>query len=213
MTARILLVVSDDRARETFSGYLRGLPAGYSLSTAPDGRAALDMLRSAPVDAVIFGSGLPNSEFPSLARRISTEYSHVKILIIAGDSRCALILDAFDAGAVGYLLTEQFEAEIGAALRTVFSGKTYLSPRITRGTPLKTFLKELRRTYFQEIFTRTELAVLKCIQMAMSNRRIAETLHISVSTVKTHKTHIMDKLGIRNAPEIMKYLAEHDIFS
>jgi DNA-binding NarL/FixJ family response regulator len=204
MSARILLVIPDVLAREMLIGYLRGLSAGYSVSAVSDGRSALDLLRNFPADAVVLDSELPDIDALPLARRISTEYSHAKILFRLQDSRYSSILDALDSGAVGFLLGERLETEIGPALRTVFSGKISISPVITRGTPTQAFLKELRRSRFLKMFTPMEHAVLQCIREAMTNRKIAETLHMSVSTVKSHKSNIMDKMGIRNSPEILK---------
>ncbi len=209
MTSRILLVLPD--AHETRSILPRGLSAEYSVSAAPDGRSALDLLRNSPADAVIIDSESTDIDNLFLERRISTYYPRIKILILAEDDRRDSIFGAFNAGVAGYLLKKNGETEIDEALRTILDGNIFISQKIAQGASPEAFLKRVRQAHFQEIFTRMELAVLQCIRNAMSNAQIAETLHISVSTVKTHKSHIMGKLGFRKSPEIIKYLIEHDI--
>jgi DNA-binding NarL/FixJ family response regulator len=121
------------------------------------------------------------------------------------------MLRAFNAGAVGYLTEERFKPEIGAALRAFQDGKIYISPGITQGASPEAFLQKLRRTNFSQQFTVREHEILECMRKRMSNREIAEELSISITTAKSHKEKIMDKLGIHKSVKIAQYLVINDL--
>ncbi len=210
MPSRILLVIPD--ARETRSILPRGLSAAYSVSAAPDGRSALDLLRNSSSDAVIIDSQLPDMDNLSLAQSISSEYPRIKILILAEDDRRNSIFGAFNVGAAGYLLKRECEIKIDAALRTILDGNIFICQKIAQGTSPEAFLHKLRQNHFSQLFTKREHEIMECMRERISNREISERLHISISTVKSHKRSVMDKLGIRKSTEIAHYLIENDLF-
>jgi len=212
MTARILLVIPDVRARETLSILLRGLPAVESVFSASDGRSALDLLRNSHFNVLIIDCDLIDGDITAFVSSVSDEYPHIKILALAGDSHNNSMLRAFNAGAVGYLTEERFKPEIGAALPSILDGKIYISPGITQGASPEAFLQKLRRTNFSQQFTVREHEILECMRKRMSNREIAEKLNISITTVKSHKETIMDKLGIRKSVKIAQYLDKNELF-
>jgi len=126
MTARILLVIPDARARETLSILLRGLPAVESVFSASDGKSTLDLLQNSHFNVLIIDCDPIDCDITAFVSSVSGEYPHIKILALAGDSHDNLMLRAFNAGAVGYLPEERFKPEIGAALRAFQDGKIYI---------------------------------------------------------------------------------------
>lgn len=212
MTARILLVIPNVPTRETLIGYLRGLPAVESVFSASDGKSALDLLRNSHFNVLIIYCDLIDGDYTAFVSSVSDEYPHIKILVSDGDSHDNSMLRAFNAGAVGYLPEERFKPEIGATLRSILDGNIFISPGITQGASPEAFLQKLRRTNFSQQFTVREHEILECMRKRMTNREIAEELNISITTVKSHKETIMDKLGIRKSVKIAQYLIRNDLF-
>jgi len=177
------------------------------MSTAPDWRTMLNLLRSAHFNILII-----SGDHPAGISSICYEYPHVKILILAGDSHDDSMLRAFNAGAVGFLPRKRFEIEIGTALQAIQNGNIFISFGVTQGACPETFLQKLRRTNFSKQFTVREHEIIECILKRMSNHEIVEELNISIATVKSHMKNIMDKLSIRKSAKIAQYLIRNELF-
>jgi len=117
------------------------------------------------------------------------------------------VLRALKAGAKGYLLKASPETDVLAAIRAVAAGNSWFSPAITR-LLVEDYVTEVRRRGKEDsydLLSLREKEILYLLVTGQSNRDIAEQLHLSVSTVETHRSNIFQKLQVRSLPELILY--------
>jgi DNA-binding NarL/FixJ family response regulator len=118
------------------------------------------------------------------------------------------------AGAAGYILKDCASEELLLAIRTVMSGRTYVSPGVA-GVLVSDYVQRLSGEVAPEAPTLStrEREVVQLIAEGRSTAQIAETIHVSVKTVETHRKRVMDKLGIRTVAGLTKYAIREGITS
>ena len=143
------------------------------------------------------------------ARRLRTLVPDIRIIFLTMHADPTYAAEAFQAGAVGYLLKRSAASELSVAISIVLDGRTYLTPLIKRdalpavgSTALPPHLGDL---------TPRQREVLQLVAEGHSAKDTAARLGISVKTVEFHKTRIMDRLGLRTASELTKYAAAHGV--
>ena len=118
------------------------------------------------------------------------------------------------AGAAGYVLKGSAFEEVATAIRTVAAGRIYISPKIT-DLMVADYIKLLTKPSpgSESPLSDREREVLQMLAEGKSSRLIAERLHLSVTTVDSHRKHIMDKLGLRSIAELTKYAVREGLTS
>ena len=125
------------------------------------------------------------------------------------------ILRALSAGAKGYMLKDAVEDEILPAVRAILRGKSYFSPAIAK-TLLEDYVRYLRQRGLEDsydLLTDREKEVLQLLAEGRSNKEVANVLGLSVTTVETHRTNMMQKLGLHSTAEIVLYAVRKRIIS
>ena len=125
------------------------------------------------------------------------------------------ILRAISAGAKGYILKDAVEDEILPAVRAVLNGKSYFSPSIAK-TLSEDYIRYLRQRGLEdsyELLTDREKEVLQLLAEGRSNKEVANVLGLSVTTVETHRTNLMQKLGLHSTAEIVLYAVRKRIIT
>lgn len=139
-------------------------------------------------------------------RRIKEDWPHLGVLVLTMADDRAYLREAFGAGASGYVLKDAVDVELIDAVRAVAEGGRYLHPSL--GAELARAEEEARRgptTQHGVPLSRREVDVLRCVAQGYSNKEIADELYISVRTVETHKTHIMQKTGLRARSDLTRF--------
>ncbi|MEX0874107.1 MAG: response regulator transcription factor [Actinomycetota bacterium] len=145
-------------------------------------------------------------------RRIKDERPELNVLILTMNDDRAYLREAFRAGASGYVLKEAVDLELIDALRAVAAGGRYLHPSL--GAELIRAEEEASRgpkTEHGIPLSAREVDVIRLVAAGYSNKEIADELYISVRTVETHKTHIMQKTGLRARSELTRFASESGI--
>jgi DNA-binding NarL/FixJ family response regulator len=174
---------------------------------AGDGLQLLQLLRKTVPDLVILDISMPNLRGIEATREIKTIAPGIKVLILSMHREKEFVYSAISAGAEGYLLKEDADTELFEAIDTIRRNGHYLSPLLVgpmtgdlfqaqQGAPL---------TSPAEPLTTREREILKLIAEGASNREIADLLSISVRTVENHRAHLIAKLNIKNAADLVKY--------
>jgi DNA-binding NarL/FixJ family response regulator len=168
---------------------------------AADGREALEQARTLEPDVVLMDIRMPELDGLEATRQLATVDGGPRVLILTTFDLDEYVYEAMKAGASGFLLKEVRPEQLADAVRVIAAGETLVSPAITRrlieefvrrrppgsGTPAE--IAEL---------TERELEVLKLVARGLSNAEIAAELFVSEATVKTHITHVLAKLGLRD---------------
>jgi DNA-binding NarL/FixJ family response regulator len=199
----IRVVIADDQAllRGGFRMILESQKDIEVVGEAADGREALEQARALEPDVVLMDIRMPELDGLEATRQLVDADGAPRILILTTFDLDEYVYEAMKAGASGFLLKEVRPEQLADAVRVVAAGETLVSPAITRRL-VEEFVR--RRppgsgppTAVSEL-TERELEVLKLVARGLSNGEIAAELFVSEATVKTHVTHVLTKLGLRD---------------
>ncbi|WP_240546598.1 response regulator [Paenibacillus artemisiicola] len=144
------------------------------------------------------------------AAELKRAWPEAAILILTMHDDDEYLFRAIHAGAAGYVLKSAPQEELLAAIRTVAKGDAYLYPTATKRL-MHEYAERMKRGESADVFgtlSEREKEVLALTAKGYANKEIAERLVISVKTVETHKSNVMDKLGLKSRPELIKYAAK-----
>jgi DNA-binding NarL/FixJ family response regulator len=176
---------------------------------AATGAEALEQVRGLRPDVVVMDIRMPEMDGLEATRRITTDptLSQTRILVLTTFELDEYVFGALDAGASGFLLKGGEPADLVHAIRVVAGGESLLAPSVTRRL-IQTYVSRPRPSTktehdgLDELTTR-EREVLGLIATGLTNAEIAETLHLSPLTAKTHVSRILMKLGARDRVQLV----------
>ncbi len=151
---------------------------------------------------------------PDAIKFLHNKYPDIKILVLTDVLKEIEIFSSLKAGAIGYIDKTTTDAqELHRALKAVVNSEEYFSEPVAN-LIIQNYVKNIRQG--EEIsekkprnLTRREIQILKLISEGLTNKQIADGLFISVRTVETHKNNIMQKLGLKNTAELIKFAIKH----
>lgn len=205
-----LLVVDDHPVfRHGICQYLSQVSDVTICAEAANAQLALEAMRQHEPDMVLLDVSLPGTNGIELVKHMLAERPTLIILMLSMHDESLYALRALRAGARGYVMKQQTMENILDALRKVSSGGIYVSPRFSEKLIFKTIAGSTGDLGSPvEKLSDRQLEVLQLFGRNKSTREISETLHLSVKTIETHRTHIKEKLGFKDAEELMNFAME-----
>jgi DNA-binding NarL/FixJ family response regulator len=211
---RIKLIILDDHQliRDGIKALLSGSDQIEIITEAASAEEFIQKLRFHSPDIALVDISLPGISGIKLTQQLSVSHPGIKVLILSMHLNEEYISNAMKAGAKGYLPKNTTREELISAIRTVAEGGRYLgkevSEVITSGF--------LRRSTSgipgeNEALSRRETEILKLTAEGLGNKEISDKLFISIRTVESHKNHIMQKLGLKSAVDMVRYAIKHGI--
>ncbi|MCF7973930.1 MAG: response regulator transcription factor [Phycisphaerae bacterium] len=184
------------------------------IAQADNGMSTVDLARTLSPDAVVMDVGMPDLNGIGATEQILRDQPNIRILALSMHSGKRFVVSMLKAGAAGYLLKDCALEELVTAIRTIVSGKTYLSPSIADIVVENCIRKapETEPSAFS-ILSQREREVLQLLAEGNTTKQIALTLHISPKTVEGHRLHIMGKLNIDNVAQLTKYAIQEGLTS
>ncbi|MCL4401739.1 MAG: response regulator transcription factor [Acidobacteria bacterium] len=182
---------------------------------ASDGREAVKLAEQQRPDVAILDIGMPNLNGIEAARQISATLPNTVIVVLSMHSDESYVLRALKAGARAYLLKQSAEADLVAAIRAVMQGKTYFSPAVSQML-LDDYIRQMRDRDVEdsyELLTAREREILQLVAEGKSNKDIANLLNLSVYTVETHRSNMMEKLNLHTVPELILYAVRKGVIT
>jgi DNA-binding NarL/FixJ family response regulator len=212
---RVLLADDHQLMRSGIRLMLEREPDMSVIGEASDGREAVTLAKSLKPDVVVMDIGMPNLNGIDAAGQMTQENPEVAIMIVSMHPDETYVLRALRAGARGYLLKDSAEADLIKAVHMVAGGKSFFSPAVSK-VLLDDYVRKLKRSGTDDAYdllTPREREVLQLIAEGKSNKDIANLLNLSVYTVESHRSNLMEKLNLRGLPELILYAVRKGIIS
>jgi DNA-binding NarL/FixJ family response regulator len=214
MAIRIILADDHKIIRDGLSSLLEQEDDIDVIAQAKDGHTTVELVRKLSPDMTIMDIGMPSLNGIEATRQIINEFPKIKVIALSMHSDKKFVTEMLKAGASGYLLKNCAFEELAEAIRTVMSGKVYLSPSITN-VVIDSCIKKSpdnSPTVFSAL-TNREREILQLLAESNTTKQVARMLHISAKTVETHRSKIMHKLGFDNMVSLTKYAVREGLTS
>jgi DNA-binding NarL/FixJ family response regulator len=208
----ISVILADDHqvVRDGLKTLLEAQPDIRVVGAAADGVEAVAKAAQLKPDVVVMDISMPDMNGVEAARRIHAARAETRIVMLSMHSDAEHVYRALEAGATGYLLKNSAGSELVAAVRAVHLGRRYLTEKINE-LVIAGYLGEKRAASPLESLSKRERDILQHIVDGRNNRETAELLHISVKTVETYRSRMLQKLGIKNVTELVKFAITHGL--
>ncbi len=216
----IRVVVVDDQAlvRSGFVVLLRSDPDLEVVGEAADGAEAVELVTRERPDVVLMDIRMPEVDGVEATRRITADdrLAATRVLILTTFDLDEYVFAALRAGASGFLLKDTLPEDLLAAVRVVAAGEALLSPKVTRRL-VEEFLRRPGAAVMAvpglDQLTPREAEVLAAVARGLTNAEIADTLHISPATAKTHVSRLLTKLHARDRAQLVVAAYESGVVS
>jgi len=207
--ARIKVLIADDHAllREGIRALLKPYDDIEVVGEAATGMEAIEKTGQLSPDVVLMDIAMPDLGGLEATLEVRKRYPKTKVLVLTQYDNKEYIFRFLKAGAAGYVVKKAVGTELLAAIRAVHQGGSFLHPSVApaviegylRGQPL-----QAEEEAYEELTDRQK-QVLKLIAEGRTNKEIADLLCLSIKTVMGHGSNIMEKLGVHNRTELIKY--------
>ncbi len=207
----IRIVLADDHAivREGLKRILSVVPDFQVVGEAADGMQVMQLARETDFDLLLLDLSMPGRSGMELIRLVKAEKPRARILVLSMHQETQYAVRAIKSGASGYLTKESASAELEQALRKIAAGGAYVSADVAQQLALGAMPDHEAAPH--ETLSQREFEVFRQLVAGASVTEIAQALHLSVKTVSTHKTHLMQKLGVHNPAELVRYAIRHGL--
>ncbi len=215
--AEIRLILADDHAviRSGLRLVLERQPEFKVVGEAADGSEAITLAERLMPDVAVLDVAMPNLNGIEAARQITAKSAKTAVVILSMHSDEGYVLRALNVGARGYLLKDSPESDLIAAVFAVHAGKAFFSPAISR-VLVDDYVRQMRQRGLEdsyELLTAREREVLQLLAEGKSNKDVAARLVLSLYTVETHRSNLMEKLNLHGLPELILYAVRKGIIS
>lgn len=211
--ASLRILIVDDHAvvREGLMRVLEGTGHGWQVAEASSGFQALEWMRRHPVDLAIIDLSMPGMSGIDLIGRIRQDYPRARLLVLSMHAEEQYALRAFKAGASGYVTKDRASTELVDAVSRVAAGGAYVTDSLAERVVLQ--LNGMAEVPPHDRLSNREMEVLRRIVAGERIGDIANSLHLSIKTVSTHKRRIQDKLGLSSTAALVRYGMEQGLIT
>jgi len=214
-TVRILLADDHTILREGLRKIIESQPGWQVVGDAADGRQAVRLALELKPDLVIIDLAMPQLGGVDAIQQIVRRLPSTRVLVLSMHADEVYVTRALKAGAHGYLLKDSAGTDLLRAVSALTQNKSFFSPTVSR-VMLDDYVRQLAErgiTDRYDTLSEREREVFQLIAEGRVNKEIAEILHLSQSTVETHRARIMEKLDVHSAVEIVLYAVRKGIIS
>jgi len=214
-----VLIVDDHRLlRDGLAALLKEASDIEIVGSVPSGEEAINIFPTLRPDVILMDIMMGGMTGIEATRWLKEQDSHVKVILISSEIKKELVTAGIQCGIDGYLPKDVDFNVLCDAIRTVRGGGRYFNEAITN-LVFEDFYQKKKLTNTQgkvtlpNDLTKREQEVLALVASGKSNQEVADDLFISIKTVDTHKNHILDKLGLKNTAELVKYAIKNKLIS
>ncbi len=214
MTSKIRILLADDHTllRNGISAILEDEPDMIVIGEADNGREAVQLAGQLKPNIVLIDIAMPLLNGLEATRQIKHEHPEISVLVLTMYDNEEYFRKMLEVGASGYIIKRAAATELVSAIRAVYNGEAVLSPAITR-LLLEDYLNHDSHSEKDDpnALSSREREVLQLIAEGKTSREIAEILNLSVKTVQSHRTNLMQKLDLHDRGDLIKYAIQKKI--
>lgn len=200
MPIRIVVVDDHSVVRQGLRMFLSLDPELEVIGEASNGQEAIEQVKKLKPDVVLMDLLMPVMDGITATQIIRREHSETEVIALTSVLEDAAVINAVRAGAIGYLLKDTQGDELCQAIKAAANGQVQLSPKAA-----ERLMREIRAPESPEKLTERETEVLRQLASGKSNKEIASEMYISETTVKTHVSNILMKLGVPSRTQAALY--------
>jgi DNA-binding NarL/FixJ family response regulator len=209
MNTSVRILIADDHTivRQGLARLLEEQSDFKVVGEATNGQTAVDQALALKPDIVIMDIAMPRMNGIEAAKRIRKQLPKTKVLILSMYSHEHYIHELLETGVSGYLLKDSSGRDIIKAIRSAMKNETFLSPTISK-VLVETYRSPRKSSSHAERYkqlSNREREVFQLIAEGQSTRQIADMLCVSISTIKTHRANIMEKLNIESSVKLVHF--------
>lgn len=215
---KIRILVADDHAvlQAGLESMLNAQPDMSVVGVAGDGFACIRQAAILQPDVILLDINMPNCNGIEALAQLHSQAATAKVLVLTMHDDAFYLRQVMSAGAAGYLLKEAAGTELLAAIRAVYQGGVYLHPAHAKllmnpetvNTPSEKVSTSGESGVRYQLLSEREAQIFKLVALGYRNQEIADELYLSVKTVETYKTRLMDKLGLHSRIALVRYALE-----
>ncbi len=209
MSARHRIVLADDHMllRQGLKRILSERPEFEVVGEAGNGFELLGIIKETHPDVIVLDISMPKLRGMEAIPEIKRLCEHAKVLVLTMHKDEDYLIQSINVGADGYLLKEDADNELYAAIERILQGKIYVSPYFSErlSNDWIQMCRGKKDLPFIEPLSQREREILKLIAEGKSSKEIGEMLYISTRTVERHRANIMDKLNLRKTADLVRY--------
>jgi len=206
---RLLLVDDQNLICVGLRAMLEVEPDLEIVGIAKNGETAIEQVAALQPDLVLMDIQMPVMDGRVATRAICEQFPDVKVIVLSTFDDNQYVIESLRAGAMGYLLKNMPSEELVQAIRLAYCGYTLLGPmllaKLVTSIPDSERTEALSASLGLTVLTPREQEVLRLIRDGSTNREIAVQLEISEGTIKTHVSHLLDRLNLRNRAQLAIY--------
>ena len=209
----IRIVIADDHTlmREGLKRILESTDDIEVVGEATDGFGVLAHVRKGGFDLLLLDLSMPGRSGIDLIRQIRTESPKLPVLVLTMYEEEQYAIRSIRAGAQGYLTKESAGTQLVHAIRKVASGKPYISIEVAEQLALDIMTPEKPLPHSQ--LSNREFEIFNLLAQGKTVTDIGQQLHLSVKTVSTHKSRILNKMGMHSISELVRYAVAHNLLA
>ena len=215
---KVRILIADDHSvvRSGIRMVLQSSPEFTVIAEADDGEEAVELAAKHKPEVVVMDISMPQLNGIEATAKMKQNDPNIKVIILTVHADEEYVFQILRAGASGYVLKSAGKKEIFAAIRSAISGERFFSPGISN-LIIEGFINRTKEPAARPVvstgsgkqqLTKREIEVLEYIAQGYTNRKIADTLFLSVRTVNTHRTNLMQKLDIHDTARLVRYAIE-----
>ena len=209
MPLRILIADDHNVVRRGLKAILRSKRGWKVCAEATDGRDAVEKARRFEPDVAIVDVGMPGLNGIETTRQIRRVSPQTEVLILSAHSSEKLAREALAAGAQGYLVKDDADEDLLAAVDAVRRHKPYFTSRVCEAVAQEQARASRRRS--RGLLTPREREITQLLAEGKTNKEVAQTLGISVKTAETHRANIMLKLNLHSVTDLVHYAIRNEM--
>jgi DNA-binding NarL/FixJ family response regulator len=207
----IRIVMADDHAivREGLKRIVSSIEGMDVIGEAGNGTEVMQRVRELDFDVLLLDLSMPGRSGMELIKLVRAEKPQLRILVLSMHQELQYAVRAIKNGASGYLTKESAPAQLEQAIRKVASGGAFISAEVAEQLALGAMPGS--EAVPHESLSNREFEVLQLLVAGVSLTDIGARLNLSVKTVSTHKTNLMQKMGLQNQSELIRYAIKHGL--